>query len=301
MADTQTVTNPAGSSSTMGTLFGTELSSSPTSATEYGPSSWYGPYITDYLNKQQALSGMAFTPYSGALTAGPSNLQTQAFQGIGSLTVPTQFQTATTAMEGYMPKVGTVESYMNPYLQNVLDPQLREARRQADISRMNTASRLAQAGAFGGGRQAIMEAEGERNLATQLADITGKGYASAYDTARAQRNAELGLGQAGATALSNIGAAQQSAGLQNLAQQLAAGATQRDIEQSGLTADYGQYLREFNYPQEQLSKMSEALKTVPAYATYAQNIYGQVPGAASAATQSASDLTQLLKNLGIMK
>lgn len=301
MADTQTVTNPAGSSTTMGTLFGTELSSTPTSSTEGVPSSFYGPYITDYLNKQQALSGMGFTPYSGALTAGPSNLQTQAFQGIGSLTVPSQFQTATTAMEGYMPQVGAVESYMNPYLQNVLDPQLREARRQADISRMNTASRLAQAGSFGGGRQAIMEAEGERNLATQLADITGKGYAGAYDTARAQRNAELGLGQAGATALSNIGTAQQSAGLQNLAQLLSAGATQRDIEQSGLTADYGQYLREFNYPQEQLTKMSEALKTVPAYATYAQNIYGQVPGAASAATQSASDLTQLLKNLGIMK
>ena len=300
MADTQTVTNPAGSSSTMGTLFGTELSSTPTSATEYGPSSWYGPYITDYLNKQQALSGMAFTPYSGQLTAGPSNLQTQAFQGLGNLTVPTQYQTATTAMEGYMPTVGTVESYMNPYLQSVLDPQLREARRQADISRMNTASRLAQAGAFGGGRQAIMEAEGERNLATQLADITGKGYAGAYDAARAQRAQELGLGQAGATALANIGTAQQSAGLQNLAQQLAAGATQRDIEQAGITADYGQYLREFQYPQEQLTKMSEALKTVPALATYAQNIYGQVPGAASAASQSANDLIQTLKNLKII-
>ena len=300
MADTQTTMNPAGSSSTMGTLFGTELSSTPTSATEYGPSSWYGPYITDYLNKQQALSGMGFTPYSGQLTAGPSNLQTQAFQGLGNLTVPTQYQTATTAMEGYMPTVGTVESYMNPYLQNVLDPQLREARRQADISRMNTASRLAQAGAFGGGRQAIMEAEGERNLATQLADITGKGYAGAYDTARAQRLAELGLGQAGAKSLADIGTATQTAGLQNLAQQLAAGATQRDIEQAGITADYGQYLREFQYPQEQLTKFGEALKAAPAYTTFASNIYGQVPGTASAATQSANDLIQTLKNLKII-
>lgn len=273
------------------------ISAEPTSATEYGPSSWFGPYATDYLNKQQALSGMAFTPYTGQLTAGPSNLQTQAFQGIGNLTIPTQYQTATTAMEGYMPTVGTVESYMNPYLQSVLDPQIREARRQADISRMNTASRLAQAGAFGGGRQAIMEAEGERNLATQLADITGKGYASAYDTARQQRLAELGLGQAGAKGLADIGTSQQAAGLQNLAQQLSAGQTQRDIQQAGLTADYGQYLREFNYPQEQLSKMGEAIKAMPAYTTFASNVYGTVPGAAQSAAGGAAGLLSLLETL----
>lgn len=273
------------------------ISAEPTSATEYGPSSWFGPYATDYLNKQQALSGMAFTPYTGQLTAGPSNLQTQAFQGIGNLTIPTQYQTATTAMEGYMPTVGTVESYMNPYLQSVLDPQIREARRQADISRMNTASRLAQAGAFGGGRQAIMEAEGERNLATQLADITGKGYASAYDTARQQRLAELGLGQAGAKGLADIGTSQQAAGLQNLAQQLSAGQTQRDIEQAGITADYGQYLREFNYPQEQLTKMGEAIKAMPAYTTFASNVYGTVPGAAQSAAGGAAGLLSLLETL----
>ena len=273
------------------------ISAEPTSATEYGPSSWFGPYATDYLNKQQALSGMAFTPYTGQLTAGPSNLQTQAFQGIGNLTIPTQYQTATTAMEGYMPTVGTVESYMNPYLQSVLDPQIREARRQADISRMNTASRLAQAGAFGGGRQAIMEAEGERNLATQLADITGKGYASAYDTARQQRLAELGLGQAGAKGLADIGTSQQAAGLQNLAQQLSAGQTQRDIEQAGITADYGQYLREFQYPQEQLTKMGEAIKAMPAYTTFASNVYGTVPGAAQSAAGGAAGLLSLLETL----
>ena len=274
------------------------LSEAPTSATEYGPSSWFGPYATDLLNKQQALSGMGFTPYSGTLTAGQSGLQGQAFQGIANLTVPEQYQQATTAMQGYMPTVGSVESYMNPYLQSVLDPQLREARRQSDISRMANASRLSQAGAFGGSRQAIMEAEGERNLAQQLADITGKGYASAYDTARAQRNAELGLGQAGATALSNIGTAQQTAGLQNLAQQLSAGQTQRDIAQQGLTADYGQYLREFNYPQEQLTNYATALKAIPAYTTFASNTYGTVPSAVQSAVGGATSIAELLKILG---
>jgi hypothetical protein len=80
--------------------------------------------------------------------------------------------------------------YMNPYLQASLDPQLAEARRQSDISRVLDAGRLTQAGAFGGSRQAIMEAEGRRNLGTKLADITGAGYNTAYANAMAQFNAD---------------------------------------------------------------------------------------------------------------
>lgn len=302
MADT--TTNPAGSSSTMGTLFGTELSTTPTSATEYGPSSWYGPYITDYLDKQKALSGMAFTPYSGPLTAGPSDLQNKYFSGVGSLTVPAQYGAATTAMTDVMGSKFTpeaVQQYMNPYLQASLNPQLEEARRQADITRMQNASRLAQAGAFGGSRQAIMDAETQRNLGTTLANITGTGYNTAYDKAIAQYNADLARKAGAATALADIGTKESTAGLANLEALGKAGSTERDIAQQGITADYGQYLREFNYPQEQLTKYGEALKTVPAYTTYASNIYGQVPGTAASATTSANDLVQMLKNLGIIK
>jgi hypothetical protein len=80
--------------------------------------------------------------------------------------------------------------YMNPYLQASLEPQLAEARRQADISRLTDAGRLTQAGAFGGSRQAIMESEGRRNLGTKLADITGQGYNTAYTNAMSQFNAD---------------------------------------------------------------------------------------------------------------
>lgn len=80
--------------------------------------------------------------------------------------------------------------YMNPYLQTSLEPQLAEARRQADISRLADAGRLTQAGAYGGSRQAIMEAEARRNLGTKLADITGAGYNTAYTNAMTQFNAD---------------------------------------------------------------------------------------------------------------
>lgn len=76
------------------------------------------------------------------------------------------------------------QQYMNPFVQQALNPQLREAQRQAEIARAADAARMAKAGAFGGGRQAIMESEAQRNLLTRLSDITGAGYATAYDKAQ---------------------------------------------------------------------------------------------------------------------
>jgi hypothetical protein len=49
---------------------------------------------------------------------------------------------------------------------------------------------MTKSGAFGGSRQAILEAEGQRNLGTNLADITGKGYDTAYQQGMAQFNAD---------------------------------------------------------------------------------------------------------------
>lgn len=170
---------------------------------------------------------------------------------------------------------------------------------------MEGASRLSKAGAYGGSRQAIMEAEGQRNLQQLLSDITGKGYASAYDSAQARRAADIAAGQQGLAqqtaatqALGNIGAQQAQYGLANLAQQLSAGATQRDIEQQGLTADYNQYLRELQYPQEQLQFERQMLSGLPiAAASY----YQATPSAFQSTVGGAQDILGILKTLGLLK
>ena len=61
-----------------------------------GLADWAAPYITNYLGQAQALSQTPYQTYQGPLTAGASNLQTQAFQGLGSLTVPSSIGTAAT-------------------------------------------------------------------------------------------------------------------------------------------------------------------------------------------------------------
>ena len=111
---------------------------------ESGLATYAGDYVTDMLGKGQALGNEAYNAYMGPLTAGESDLQSAAFSGLGSLTLPTdQMGTA-----GYQPQQFTganVQQYMNPYIMTALQPQIDEARRQSEIDRLANASRMTQA------------------------------------------------------------------------------------------------------------------------------------------------------------
>jgi hypothetical protein len=221
--------------------------------TESNLSNWAGPYVTDMLGKGQALSEQPYQAYAGPLTAGESSLQTQAFGNAANLAVPTSIGEAANTAGAVGTKMGNLsytgntatnqfaapdkyatgtftggtfgaeqaQQYMNPYLQASLDPQLAEARRQADITRTQQAGQMTRAGAFGGGRQAIMESEGARNLGTNLANITGQGYNTAFGQAQQQFNTEQASQAARQQALEQsrqFGAGQAMTGAQNLAQ-----------------------------------------------------------------------------------
>lgn len=85
---------------------------------------------------------------------------------------------------------GVASQYMSPYQQQVTDIQKREAQRQADIASTQRGAQAAAAGAFGGSRQAIMDAEAQRNLAQQMNDIQARGSNQAYAQGMGQFNAD---------------------------------------------------------------------------------------------------------------
>ena len=112
---------------------------------------------------------------------------------------------------------GTAESYMSPYMQQVVDAQKREAQRDADIAGQAQGAQAARSGAFGGGRDSIMRAEAARNLATQKGNIQAQGLQSAFQQAQQQFNAEQGYGLQGQIANQQAGL---TVGQQNLGAQL---------------------------------------------------------------------------------
>ena len=226
---------------------------SPASTTE-SLSGWAAPYVTGMLGKGEALANQPYQAYGGPLTAGQSGLQTQAFQGLAGLTLPTQ------QMGGFTPTSftsgSTAQDYMSPFMNAALEPQMAEAQRQAEIQRVQNASRLGKAGAFGGSRQAIMESEGQRNLLRNLADIYGTGMQTAYTQGMGQFNTEQDRAQQ-AQDLTN------RYGLAALGAQQIAGGQQRDIEQQGVAADYAQFKEERDDPYKKVQYQQSLLQNLP--------------------------------------
>lgn len=244
-------------------------------------SPWAGDYVAGMLGKGQALANAPYQAYTGPLTAGPSALQEQAFAGASNLAStgydPTAFTAGTFGTQ-------QAQQYMNPYLQAALDPQLAELRRQSQINLQPSMAKLTQAGGFGGGRQAIMESEAARNLLAEQNKTVGQGYATAYDKAMQQFNADQARqmeAQKASEASRQYGA---DYGLKSLQELERAGATERGITAEGIAADKAQFEEQRDWPYKMVQ--------------YQQGLLQGLPIATQSNTQNMSPLTSLLANLG---
>jgi hypothetical protein len=188
---------------------------------------------------------------------------------------------------------------MDPYMQNVVNIQQREAQRQADIAGTQRGAQAVQSGAFGGSRQAIMDAEAARNLAMQKGDIQARGLQDAFARGQQQFNTEqqlreqsrqygAGLGLQGfQTALQGAGQlgqlGQQQFGQQKdiLGMQNQFGTQQQQQVQNILSQQYQDFLNQRKHPYQQLEFLANMVRGTPmgtvqsmyaAQPTMAQNI-----------------------------
>ena len=284
-------------------------------------SDWAGPYVTDMLGKAQAISNTPYQTYQGPMTAGESGLQNKVFEGLGSLSFPSNLGQSFSSTGAYQPPtmnpnaygvqpIGTggpgttgcmngmtngtggtsvmsggtpniAQQYMNPYLQSVLDPQLAELRRQNDITNMNANAKLTGQGAFGGARQAIMNAENNRNLMSEMNKTVGTGYANAYDKAMGQFNTEQGQAKTLADMLSQ------------------AGGQQRDIEQQGITADYNEFLAQRDDPMKKTQYLQSMLQGLPVSTVSSTQLPQSGIGQLSSTVGGLGSIMDSLKKLGL--
>ena len=154
--------------------------------------------------------------YTGERVAGFTPGQTSIQGQVAGLTQPGGFGTAETGLGmgsglgygtagvglskalGYTPTSvyggtftpGMASFYGDPYQQGVTDIALREGRRQGDIAKSEGALGAIKRGTFGGARNTLMQAEQERNLQQNLADIQAKGSQAGFQSAQQQFNAD---------------------------------------------------------------------------------------------------------------
>ena len=155
----------------------------------------------------------------------------------GQTGLETQAQTAAAGLNSLLGSQG-YQQFQSPYQQQVIDTSLAEFDRNAAVQQTGLRDTAIQAGAYGGGREGIMQAEAMRN--NQLnrgqlqAGLQQEGFQNAQAQALAQAQAQQGLG----TYQAQLGAGQRQINQGQLAadQEAARETAFADYTQLGLVA-----------------------------------------------------------------
>lgn len=277
---------------------------------------------SDLFSKARSFANQPYTPYQGQRLAGLDPLQQQAMQAAGSVSGEAgnlydqmRGQLAGGLTPGMVPMSGAlagniaqygqqggqaalglaqrfpdanIQEYMNPYIQEVLDPALADIGRRAAQERNALNSRSAMTGSFGGSRNAIAQAEQERNTMQEMGRLSAneraRGFESAANQFRQDQQAIPGLysaaqtlgltGQQGIANLANLEQQQfnQLGQLANqntgrLASQVAplytAGALSQQDEQANLDKLYADFVEQRDFPGRGLGVLQSALGINP--------------------------------------
>ena len=250
----------------------------------------YKPYSTDVNNYFAGFSPMqqqAQRATAGLQTPGEYDQAAQmtGLAGLGALGLSGQMAGAGQQFAQQAQDPMAMQGYMSPYMQNVVDYQKSQALRDYNIARPMRARQAVGAGAFGGSRQAIMEAEAERALGSQLQGIAATGAQQAFQDAQRQQQfgATLGLqgqqaglqglGQFGqmASQLGQLGGARLGAQRDIIGMQSQMGKEQQALEQAKINQAIQDYATQQQYPLMQLGFMSNMLRGLPMQATTTQS------------------------------
>ena len=267
------------------------------------------PYVENLLGNAQSYTDPSQNPYQqymGERQAQFSPLQQMSYDNAAMMQGSDQLKDAT-AMAGsaglgalntgytynpFQTKSFTspemAESYMSPYMANVVERQQADARRQGDIAAQIQDAQAARSGAFGGSGNVLMRGQARNNLARQQGDIFAQGQQAAYTQGMGQFNQEQGATQAAANlnaqqgqfgaglglqglqtaltsanALGNLGNTQyqQNMGINQMQNQY--GLQQQGQQQNILNNQYQDFLNFQNAPYKQMGFMSDILRGLP--------------------------------------
>jgi hypothetical protein len=158
----------------------------------------------------------------GAQQIGMPNLQQYSMQGPANVQAQqVAAQDMQAAQSGYNPNLNyfqmrgpqqfgstQAQQYMSPFIQQALEPQMREAITSARRGQVAQDLGSSRQGTYGGSRQLLASMERERNLGQQLGDIQSRGLQSAYESAQQQFERDRAAGMT--TAQQNQAAALQT-------------------------------------------------------------------------------------------
>ena len=245
-----------------------------------------GQQVAGFTPTQQAgmqLAGQgigAYQPYLDAATAGMT-------AGLGTIGAGAQ----TLAGAQYEPTAERMKQFMDPYQQQVTQEAMKEMDRQAQMQRNQLGGQAAQAGAFGGSRFGVQQAEQGRNLqdikSRRIFEDMSRNYQQAMQASQVanQQRAQAGqvfgqLGQATqgvAGAMAGLGGQRQAMGQSDVSQLMGIGGMQQQLQQQGYDVGRQNVLQAQQMPFTQLSYGQQMLQGVTPGAGTSQQTLAPMP------------------------
>jgi hypothetical protein len=252
---------------------------------------WVQDAAQKNLGIADQIAAKPYQAYTGDLTAGPSALQTQAFNSAGQTAGqwnPAMAAAANTATAGtnfsYKPTSflnANVKDYMNPYVDAVKTGAINNANIALKQNLNAIGDSAVGAGAFGGSRHGVAEGVASAEGARQIGDLSAQLDNEAFNNAQAAWNTDVNrdmtnayqqqaVRSQSADQLSNI--AQAGSQMNNQTNTLLAmlGGQQQQLSQQDLSAQYAQWKEQQDYPTQQLNLRLAALGATPYGGTQSQ-------------------------------
>ena len=144
-----------------------------------------------FTTRQQNLAGLA--PQVAGQDALQQQAQTLATQGVGSYQPFLQAAQGATGPQAY-------QQFMSPYQSQVMEASLAEFDRNAQMQQQGLRDQAVASGAFGGGREGVVQSEymrgSDMNRAQLQANLLQQGFGQAQQAAQQQFQNQMGLASA---------------------------------------------------------------------------------------------------------
>jgi len=207
--------------------------------------------------------------------AGLGALEQQGIQaaGITGIGAPTVQQGISQVQQAAAP-IGAqqISQYLNPYQSYVTG----EIARQGQMMQNQLGSQAIGAGAFGGGREGVQQAELQGRQLSAMGQAQAQGFNTALQAAQNQQRVGLQSGQL----LGQLGAGQQQMAQSDLNQLMSAGGVQRQLAQATLDAQRQSTLQQQYEPYQR--------------AEFLANLYAAGPKSSSQVTMGTQPTTSPL-------
>lgn len=252
------------------------------------------PYVTSMLSNASNLTNPNLNPYAGlgsyynatgqtpfaqinpllkqgaqeSEKLGPSQYLGQGANmagaaGLGSLNAGSNYL-------GMASNPYAVNQFMNPYLSNVTERQKQGAINDYARTIPGMGANAARVGGLRGSRNALVQAEGQRNLGNRLDDITASGLSGAYNNAQdilnrgTQFNLQgYGQGINAANTMGQLGNTEFNQNLASIQNRNAVGNDLYNKESDVSKARYTDYQNMMNDPMNKINQFSSILRNVP--------------------------------------